>query len=178
MVAGQPTAALARRAGGVKVAFLCGSGRRRTRRHRPGESAWRAPQDRSAPLRRGGTSTDGTHRAPPCQHFPGATASLRQASSLAPNQPDSHQQATTRLRTRRSTVVLPHGATSPSAGCPERSGLTCRGGDASRGTVTDPFTGQTTWDIYASLLRQGLNTQRRFVHAEGVTRATCQGEQT
>ena len=37
--------------------------------------------------------------------------------------------------------------------------------------------GQTTWDIYDSLLRQGLNTQRRFVHAKGVTRAACRGEQ-
>ena len=30
---------------------------------------------------------------------------------------------------------------------------------------------QTTWDIYASLLRQCLTTQRRFVHAKEVTRA-------
>src|ERR1700756_680615 len=34
-------------------------------------------------------------------------------------------------------------------------------------SVADPFTDQTTCDIYASLLRQGLNTQRRFMHANG-----------
>jgi hypothetical protein len=36
--------------------------------------------------------------------------------------------------------------------------------------------GQTTCDIYASLLKQGLNTQCRFVHAKRVMRATCHGE--
>ena len=56
-----------------------------------------------------------------------------------------------------------------------KSALMGRGGDASRGTGHGPVHGaQTTWDIYASLLRQGLDTQRRFVLAKGVTRATCQ----
>ena len=35
---------------------------------------------------------------------------------------------------------------------------------------------QTTWDIYVTLRRQGPNTQRRFEHAKGMTRATCHGE--
>jgi hypothetical protein len=35
------------------------------------------------------------------------------------------------------------------------------------GETRDLPTDQTTCDIYASLLRQGLNTQRRFVHAKG-----------
>jgi len=40
--------------------------------------------------------------------------------------------------------------------------------------------GQTTWDIYASLLRQGLSTQRRFMNAKngddsGLPRADRQG---
>jgi hypothetical protein len=41
--------------------------------------------------------------------------------------------------------------------------------------VADPFTDQTTCDMYASLLRQGLTTQRRFVHAKGCRERPAMG---
>ena len=70
--------------------------------------------------------------------------------------------------TSTKTIVLPHGVTSCSAGHSERSALN---GSRRRCEQRHPSRtrsrGQTTWDIYASLLRHGLNTQRRFVYARG-----------
>jgi hypothetical protein len=61
---------------------------------------------------------------------------------------------------------------------------TRRGGPRRHGCVRPPRrrhqpagVAQTTWDIYARLRRQGPNTQRRFEHAKGMTRATCHSEQ-
>ena len=63
----------------------------------------------------------------------------------------------------------------------EGSGLTKAAVLRGRGPGGGPVHGgQTTWDIYASLLRQGLGAQRRFVNAKngderGLPRADRQG---